>query len=113
MTVGCVAGDEESYEVFADLLDPVIDKRHGGYSKVYYMRILQIHPPHLHYWLYGLTTNNLLPIALHHHIIAYFVAFFNLTIKQPEKVQEIAQHLQWASCRNTTYIMILQISPLL
>lgn len=33
MTVGCVAGDEESYEVFADLLDPVIDKRHGGYSK--------------------------------------------------------------------------------
>ena len=36
MTVGCVAGDEESYEVFADLLDPVIDKRHGGYSKVQY-----------------------------------------------------------------------------
>ena len=34
MTVGCVAGDEESYDVFADLLDPVIDKRHGGYSKV-------------------------------------------------------------------------------
>ena len=34
MTVGCVAGDEESYEVFADLLDPVINKRHGGYSKV-------------------------------------------------------------------------------
>lgn len=42
MTVGCVAGDEESYEVFADLLDPVIDSRHGGYAKVrsssmYYM----------------------------------------------------------------------------
>ena len=35
MTVGCVAGDEESYEVFGDLLDAVIDKRHGGYSKVY------------------------------------------------------------------------------
>ena len=35
MTVGCVAGDEESYDVFADLLDPVIDKRHGGYSKVH------------------------------------------------------------------------------
>ena len=30
-TVGCVAGDEESYEVFKDLLDPVIDGRHGGY----------------------------------------------------------------------------------
>ena len=34
MTVGCVAGDEESYSVFADLMDPVIDKRHGGYPKV-------------------------------------------------------------------------------
>ena len=33
MTVGCVAGDEESYEVFADLLDPVIEMRHGGYKK--------------------------------------------------------------------------------
>merc|ERR1712142_163826 len=33
MTVGCVAGDEESYEVFADLLDPVIDGRHNGYGK--------------------------------------------------------------------------------
>lgn len=33
MTVGCVAGDEESYEVFADLFDPVIEKRHGGYQK--------------------------------------------------------------------------------
>jgi creatine kinase len=33
MTVGCVAGDEESYEVFADLLDPVIDARHSGYGK--------------------------------------------------------------------------------
>ena len=30
-TVGCVAGDEESYEVFKDLFDPVIDGRHGGY----------------------------------------------------------------------------------
>ena len=35
MTVGCVAGDEESYEVFADLLDPIIDKRHNGYAKVH------------------------------------------------------------------------------
>ena len=54
MTVGCVAGDEESYEVFADLLDPVIDKRHGGYSKVLHVHvpvyaciIAQIqYPPH-------------------------------------------------------------------
>ena len=33
MTVGCVAGDEESYDVFADLLDPVIEMRHGGFKK--------------------------------------------------------------------------------
>uniref|UniRef100_A0A4W3JIZ4 Creatine kinase M-type n=2 Tax=Callorhinchus milii TaxID=7868 RepID=A0A4W3JIZ4_CALMI len=32
MTVGCVAGDEETYEVFKDLLDPVIRDRHGGYK---------------------------------------------------------------------------------
>lgn len=31
-TVGCVAGDEESYAVFADLFDPVISKRHNGYG---------------------------------------------------------------------------------
>ena len=31
-TVGCVAGDEESYEVFKDFFDIVIDKRHGGYA---------------------------------------------------------------------------------
>ncbi|KAF4708862.1 Creatine kinase S-type, mitochondrial, partial [Perkinsus olseni] len=30
-TVGLVAGDEESYEVFKDLFDPVIDRRHGGF----------------------------------------------------------------------------------
>uniref|UniRef100_H3C1M8 creatine kinase n=1 Tax=Tetraodon nigroviridis TaxID=99883 RepID=H3C1M8_TETNG len=30
MTVGCVAGDEETYEVFKELLDPVISDRHGG-----------------------------------------------------------------------------------
>ena len=29
-----MAGDEESYDVFAELLDDVIDKRHGGYKKV-------------------------------------------------------------------------------
>ena len=34
MTVGCVAGDEESYETFGDLLDIVIDSRHNGYPKV-------------------------------------------------------------------------------
>jgi len=33
MTVGCVAGDEESYEVFADLFDPVIEARHNGFKK--------------------------------------------------------------------------------
>ncbi|XP_022104944.1 creatine kinase, flagellar-like [Acanthaster planci] len=33
MTVGMVAGDEECYELFADLFDPVIDARHGGYPK--------------------------------------------------------------------------------
>ncbi len=32
-TVGAVAGDEESYEVFAELFDPIIDARHGGYPK--------------------------------------------------------------------------------
>merc|ERR1719408_840642 len=31
-TVGMTAGDEESYEVFAELFDPVIDIRHGGYA---------------------------------------------------------------------------------
>jgi len=31
-TVGCVAGDEESYEVFKDFFDPVISGRHGGYA---------------------------------------------------------------------------------
>ncbi|KAJ3613414.1 hypothetical protein NHX12_019663 [Muraenolepis orangiensis] len=32
MTVGCVAGDEETYELFKELLDPVIQARHGGYK---------------------------------------------------------------------------------
>lgn len=32
MTVGCVAGDEESYEVFKELFDPIIEDRHGGYK---------------------------------------------------------------------------------
>ncbi|CAD5124308.1 DgyrCDS12597 [Dimorphilus gyrociliatus] len=32
MTVGLVAGDEESYEVFGELFDKVIDDRHNGYG---------------------------------------------------------------------------------
>nr|CAB3231439.1 creatine kinase, flagellar-like [Phallusia mammillata] len=32
MTVGMVAGDEESYSTFSELFDPVISGRHGGYS---------------------------------------------------------------------------------
>lgn len=32
MTVGCVAGDEECYDTFKDLLDIVISDRHGGYK---------------------------------------------------------------------------------
>merc|ERR1719428_844984 len=31
-TVGMTAGDEDSYEVFKALFDPVIDIRHGGYK---------------------------------------------------------------------------------
>ena len=33
MTVGCVAGDEESYEVFKEFFDPVIEARHNGYKQ--------------------------------------------------------------------------------
>ena len=31
-TVGMVAGDEESFELFAPLFDPVISARHNGYA---------------------------------------------------------------------------------
>ena len=31
-TVGVVAGDEESYEVFKDLMDPIIQDRHNGFG---------------------------------------------------------------------------------
>jgi creatine kinase len=31
-TVGVVAGDEESYETFAPLFDPIIEERHNGYK---------------------------------------------------------------------------------
>lgn len=32
-TVGVVAGDEESYALFADLFDPIIEERHNGFKK--------------------------------------------------------------------------------
>merc|ERR1711970_1502227 len=32
MTVGCVAGDEETYEVFKEFFDPIIEARHAGYK---------------------------------------------------------------------------------
>jgi len=32
MTVGAVAGDEESYEVFKEFFDPIIEARHNGYK---------------------------------------------------------------------------------
>lgn len=32
MTVGCVAGDEESYEIYKDLMNGVIQDRHDGYK---------------------------------------------------------------------------------
>ena len=32
MTVGCVAGDEETYETFKEFFDPIIDQRHGGFK---------------------------------------------------------------------------------
>lgn len=32
-TVGVVAGDEESYEEFAELFDPIIEERHNGFGK--------------------------------------------------------------------------------
>lgn len=46
MTVGCVAGDEESYDVFADLFDPVIEARHNGYKKTDIHKT-DIEPSHL------------------------------------------------------------------
>jgi len=30
--VGAVAGDEETYDVFKDIMDPIIEHRHGGYK---------------------------------------------------------------------------------
>jgi len=34
VVAGAVAGDEESYSVFADLFDPMIAALHNGYAKV-------------------------------------------------------------------------------
>lgn len=33
LTVGAVAGDEESYDTFAELFDPIIEERHSGFKK--------------------------------------------------------------------------------
>ena len=33
LTVGAVAGDEESYDTFAELFDPIIEERHNGFKK--------------------------------------------------------------------------------
>ena len=32
-TLGVVAGDEQSYDVFKDLFDPVVEARFSGYGK--------------------------------------------------------------------------------
>ena len=34
MAVGCVAGDEESYEVFKEFFDQVIEAKHNGYKMI-------------------------------------------------------------------------------
>ena len=46
LTDGIVAGDEESYEVFADIFDPVIESRHNGYKKTD-KHITDLNPDHL------------------------------------------------------------------
>ena len=46
MTVGCVAGDEESYQVFGDLFNPVIKDRHNGYKETD-MHKTDLDPSHL------------------------------------------------------------------
>ena len=38
LTVGAVAGDEESYETFADLFDAIIEERHNGFKKTDFHR---------------------------------------------------------------------------
>ena len=46
-TVGCVAGDEESYDVFDEFFDEIIDLRHGGYKKSAKHKT-DLDPSHLH-----------------------------------------------------------------
>ncbi|XP_078487603.1 creatine kinase M-type-like [Ciona intestinalis] len=46
MTVGAVAGDEETYEVFAPLFDKIISERHGGYGKTQ-LHSTDLNPEHL------------------------------------------------------------------
>lgn len=38
LTVGAVAGDEESYKTFAELFDPIIEERHNGFKKTDFHR---------------------------------------------------------------------------
>jgi len=45
-TVGCVAGDEETYTLFAPFFDPVIEGRHNGYKKTD-MHKTDLDPSHL------------------------------------------------------------------
>lgn len=33
LTVGLVAGDEECYDTFSELIDPIIEERHNGFKK--------------------------------------------------------------------------------
>ena len=62
-TCGIVAGDEESYELFKDLFDPIISARHGGYAadaKVKYFH------PESSYAGKGLYTSNLELLQMTH-----------------------------------------------
>lgn len=42
-TVGCVAGDEESYSVFADFFNPIIELRHQGF-KIQHGHVTDLEP---------------------------------------------------------------------
>lgn len=62
MTVGCVAGDEETYEVFKELLDPVIQDRHGGYKPTDKHKT-DLNPKNLKVWSQRPVCNLNIPIA--------------------------------------------------
>ncbi|XP_043834977.1 creatine kinase B-type-like [Dromiciops gliroides] len=47
MTVGRVAGDEESYEVFKELFGPIIEDQHGGYKPSAVPHKTDLNPDHL------------------------------------------------------------------